>query len=94
MISPILEVWMSLIGLTMGFSGIPQMLTIHKNKSGDNFSVKTWLLIVHGLAWWLYYGTQIGSTAMVLTNSLGVTLNSAMICMVLYYRYKQGEKDA
>jgi len=84
--NPLIELWMSIIGISMSLSGISQVWKIYKTKSSDNVSLILWIIIVHGLMWWLYYGILIGSISLIITNSLGIIIDLLVINMVIKYK--------
>lgn len=81
-----MELWMSLVGISMSIGGLPQAIRMWKRKSSEDISITMWIVIIHGLCWWLYYGIVIGSVSLIVTNSVCLVLDSAVLLMVLKYR--------
>ncbi|GAG83359.1 unnamed protein product, partial [marine sediment metagenome] len=50
------DIWMSLVGISMGLSTVPQIIKIVKRKKSDDISIILWAIILHGLCWWLIKG--------------------------------------
>jgi len=83
-----MEFWMSIVGISMSMCGLPQALLIWKRKSSADISIVLWVVMIHGIAWWLVYGILIGSASLIITNSVGLVLDSVVLGMVIKYRKK------
>lgn len=83
---------MSIVGISMSAGGIPQMYRIWKRKTSSDISIILWLIIVHGIAWWLYYGIRIESISLIVTNSVCLVLDSIILTMVIIYRQGKSNK--
>lgn len=81
-----MELWMSLVGISMSVGGIPQMYRLWKRKTSRDISIFLWVVMIHGLAWWLYYGIKIGSLSLIVTNSVCLVIDSIILTMVIIYR--------
>ncbi len=81
-----LEIWMTIVGTSMALCGIPQMIRIIKRKSSADISIVMWLFIIHGAAWWLYYGTQINSASIIISNIICVSMNLFVLILIIKYR--------
>jgi len=75
----------------MSLSGLPQLYKILKSKSSKGISVYFWVIIIHGMSWWLYYGILLESISIVITNSTGIIINSFVLFFTI--KYKRKEKD-
>jgi len=83
-----MEIWMSIVGISMALSGFPQIYRMWKRKTSDDISITLWVIIIHGIAWWLYYGILIGSISLIITNSVCVVLDSIILVMIIKHRTK------
>lgn len=83
-----MELWMSIVGISMSVGGIPQMYRMWTRKTSDDISIVLWVVMIHGIAWWLYYGITIGSISLIVTNSVCLILDSIILTMVIIYRRK------
>lgn len=81
-----MELWMSLVGISMAVAGIPQIYRMWQRKSSGDVSLIFWLVLVHGIAWWLYYGISIGSTSLIITNSVCLMFDISTVIMIIKYR--------
>ena len=82
----ITEIWMTIIGVSMAASGLPQIIRLLKRKTSDDISLIFFLIIIHGQFWWLWYGFAKSSLSIVLSNSIGILSTSFIIILVLKYR--------
>jgi len=81
-----IELWMSIIGISMALGGIPQILRIKKYKVSKDISIGFWIIIIHGLLWWLYYGISINSISLIITNSVAIIIDLITIGFIIKYR--------
>lgn len=81
-----LELWMSIVGISMSLAGFPQIYRMWKRKTSDDISITLWIIIIHGIAWWLYYGIVIGSISLIVTNSVCLIFDSIVLLFVIKYR--------
>jgi len=79
---------MSIIGISMALSGIPQIYRIFKLKSSKDVSLILWIIICHGIFWWLIYGILINSISIIITNSASLLIDLTVLFMVVKYRRK------
>lgn len=81
-----MELWMSLVGISMSLGGIPQAFRIYTRKASNDISIFLWVILIHGLAWWLYYGILINSISLIVTNSVCLVVDSIVLWLVIKYR--------
>lgn len=86
-----MELWMSIVGISMALGGSPQIYRMWKRKTSDDISLILWIVMTHGIAWWLYYGITIGSTSLIITNSVCIVLDFAILTMIIKYRTKPNQ---
>ncbi len=84
-----IEYWMSAVGVSMCLASIPQGIRIYQRKSSADISLLLWILMLHGIFWWLYYGISIGSTSLIITNSLAAFLDTIVLLLIFKYRQPQ-----
>ena len=80
------ELWMCLIGISMALSGIPQIYKLYKFKSSNDISLILWIIVTHGIFWWLIYGIIINSISIIITNSICLFIDSIILILVVKYR--------
>lgn len=81
-----LEIWMTIVGISMSLGSIPQIFRIIKRKKSDDISVYQWLIVVHGITWWIYYGYTINSVSMVYANFFCLVIYLTLLFFILKYR--------
>lgn len=85
----IIETWMSLIGISMACSTIPQIVKLIKRKSSDDVSLLFWFLILHGQIWWGWYGIITKSICLTITNFVCAIFSTCIIILVAKYKIKK-----
>lgn len=88
-----MEIWMSIVGISMSLAGFPQIYRMWKRKTSDDLSITLWVIVIHGMVWWLYYGMLIGSVSLVITNAVCLVLDSIVLAMIIKYRYRNESKE-
>ena len=73
----------------MSLSGIPQLWKIFKSKSSEGISVIFWIIIIHGMSWWLCYGIILESISIIITNITGIIINSFVLFFTIKYKRKE-----
>jgi len=86
-----METWMSFVGLSMSVGAIPQAIRLWQKKSSEEISLLMWLIVVHGIAWWLYYGITIKSMSLIITNSFCLCIYSIIVTLTILYRLRPGK---
>lgn len=81
-----MELWMSIVGISMSLGGIPQAYRIIKRRSSKDISITLWIILIHGMAWWLYYGITIHSISLIITNSFCLSLDLFILFLVIKYK--------
>ncbi len=54
----------------MSLGVLPQIYRIWKRKTSNDISITLWVVMIHGILWWLYYGITINSISLIVTNSV------------------------
>ena len=74
-------------GLAMALSGFPQVIKIFKRKSAKDIAVSTYLLLEFGAFVWIFYGLEIKSLPVLLSNGVGLIATTlTLIGCYLYGR--------
>ena len=87
-----MEIWMSIVGVSMSLGGLPQIYRMWKRKTSDDISIILWIILIHGMAWWLYYGILMNSVSLIITNSVCLVLDSCVLIMIIKYRRSSRRK--
>ena len=67
----------------MALAGLPQAIKIFKRKSAEDISAITYFIIGIGAVVWVFYGFEIKSFAVIISNALGA-LTSAFVIFEYY----------
>lgn len=78
-------------GIFTSFSMLPQLMKMIKEKKVDDISVVMLLILLTGLALWVYYGILREDWPIILTNSFSFLLNGIII--VLRFKYQRSAKN-
>ncbi|BCS87871.1 SemiSWEET family sugar transporter [Pseudodesulfovibrio sediminis] len=70
-------------------SFVPQVMHTWKTKSVKDISLKMYGLFSFGLCLWLVYGIRIKSLAIILANSITLTLACSILLMKIVFNKKQ-----
>ncbi|MBT3463557.1 hypothetical protein HOD20_05500 [archaeon] len=87
------EIWGIVAGVITTSGYIPQIIQGYKTKSLKDLSYLLNTLMGFGMLMWLVYGISLKSIALIISNTLGVSLNLALIFMKYYYAKKQISKN-
>jgi MtN3 and saliva related transmembrane protein len=80
------EFWMTLVGVSMAFGEVPQIIRIWRRKRSDDVSLVLWFVTLHGLIWWLIYGICKESTCLIIANTMCVILCISLIISIIKFR--------
>lgn len=73
-------------GIFTVISMIPQLVKILKEKKAEQVSVPMIVILLAGLAMWIWYGIVRKDIPLVMTNGFSFLLNSALILFSLKYK--------
>ena len=76
-------------GVLTGASMLPQLIKVLKEKKVSQVSVVMLLLLVSGLALWVWYGFVLEDWPIIITNMFSLLVNIVMI--FLRYRYRNNK---
>ncbi len=78
------------IGLAAGIltasSMLPQIIKTLKEKKADEVSLKMLLVLLTGIALWIYYGIQKKDLPIIATNVFSMLVNITMLVLRIKYR--------
>ena len=69
---------------------IPQILKIHRTKSGQDISGRMFSLFSVGIVLWLIYGILLRSLPLILSNVVTLALSLTIIALKIRYRHRPG----
>ncbi len=69
---------------TLGF--IPQVIKVVKTKDTESISLGMYVMSVAGMSLWLFHGIIQGDLALIIANSLSVTLAGIILVYQLAYK--------
>lgn len=72
-----------------GISMIPQLVKIIKQKKAENVSMGMSVVLICGLALWLWYGVKKHDAPIIATNSFSILTNLLMIYFGIKYKHKK-----
>jgi len=87
------------IGLVAGVlttgAFVPQVWKIYRSKSGKDVSARMFWMLSAGVVLWLFYGIQLQSLPLILTNGVTLVLSLAIIALKIRYSRPRagGERD-
>lgn len=75
----ILESAVTIVGVAMALSGVPQIIKIFQRKSAKDISPTTYITVILGTVIWILYSLQIKNTPLLLSNSIGIIANTTIL---------------
>ena len=72
-----------------GVSMIPQLAKIIKQKKAENVSMGMSVVLICGLALWLWYGIKKTDAPIIATNSFSIFTNILLIYFGIKYKHKK-----
>jgi MtN3 and saliva related transmembrane protein len=73
-------------GILTGISLLPQLIKVIREKKSESVSLVTLIVLLAGLAGWVWYGILKEDWPIIITNSFSFLTNSAIIILSLLYR--------
>ncbi len=73
-------------GILTSSSLLPQLIKIVRDKKAENVSVFFFIILLAGLALWIWYGVTKKDIPIIATNAFSIVINALII--VLSIRYK------
>ncbi len=72
----------------MALSGLPQVIKIFQRKSAGDVSLLTYIIVTLGAVIWIWYGFDIKSTPLIISNIIGFCVTSSVIFACLKFGKK------
>ena len=82
----IIDRWVLAVGIAAPFSMVPQIVQVLVSHTSEGISLTTWVLFTVFALFWLVYGIAHEEVPIIVTNSLWVVGELALIAIVLIYR--------
>ena len=76
-------------GILTGISLFPQLLKMIKEKKATDISLPMLLILLAGLAMWIWYGVLKSDLPIIITNSFSLLMNILILCLNGYYRMRR-----
>lgn len=73
-------------GILTATSLLPQLLKILKEKKADDVSIVMLLVLMAGVALWVYYGILRDDWPIIITNAFSLTLNVVTLFFKVKYK--------
>jgi MtN3 and saliva related transmembrane protein len=73
-------------GVLTGVSMLPQLIKIIREKEADSVSLLMLIVLLAGLAGWVWYGILKNDYPIIITNSFSFLTNLSIIILTLVYR--------
>ena len=71
------------------FCYIPQIVTLLREKTAAGVSLLLWIMSVTAYSTGMVYVISLGAPILILTYSIGLTLSSTILILVIYYKAKE-----
>lgn len=75
-------------GICTGVSLVPQLIKLLREKEAKNISIVMLLILITGLAGWVWYGMLKKDVPIIVTNSFSFVVNAIMIGAAIRYKKK------
>ena len=75
-------------GVLTGISLLPQLIKIIRDKKGETVSLLTLIILLLGLAGWVWYGVLKKDYPIIITNAFSLLTNLAIIILSLRYKHR------
>jgi MtN3 and saliva related transmembrane protein len=72
--------------LLTAISSIPQLIKLIREKKAEAVSVPMFLVLITGLACWIYYGILKEDWILILSNSFSLLINLSVTLLALKYK--------
>ena len=73
-------------GVLTSVSMLPQFFKLLKKKDSTDISIGTLIVLVVGVAGWVYYGILIRDPIIIATNSFSFLVNSLTLMLIIRYK--------
>lgn len=76
-------------GICTGISLVPQLYKIIKEKKAENISYFMLMILITGLAGWVWYGIRKKDLPIIVTNGFSILIN--LLTIIFSARYKENK---
>ncbi len=85
--------WVGLIASTFTtLASLPQLIKIFKDKKAENISLLWVTILIAGLSGWVYYGILLKDYIIMISNLLGVFINTSIAVFAVKFKKQQSGK--
>jgi len=81
-----IEIVMSIVGIIQSLSGIPQIISLLKQKTSVEVSLLTWSIVFGGCCFWTLYGIYLFKISIMLYGISGVLVTGTIVFLTIKYR--------
>ncbi|HTL10647.1 MAG TPA: SemiSWEET transporter [Chitinophagaceae bacterium] len=81
-------------GIFTGISMLPQLIKIIREKKAEDISFVMLLVLMVGLAGWIWYGIRKEDWPLIVTNAFSFTVNALMAFFSFKYKSNTQQKSA
>jgi MtN3 and saliva related transmembrane protein len=74
-------------GICTGISLLPQLIKIIREKKVEDISYVMLIILMTGLAGWVWYGILLGDYPIIITNSFSILVN--LVILILRFKYRE-----
>ena len=86
--------WVGFVAATLTTSAfVPQLRRIVQLKSAHEISLGTFSMYTVGVMLWFVYGASLHSLPMIVSNSLGLVVSIAILCLKVKYDRRGAKKE-
>lgn len=78
-------------GIILGVAPVAQMRLVIARKSSDGISIAYWVILVSAMSLWLAYGIAAQDPAIIVANSVAITVGLVMIAVLVRFRPTVGD---
>ncbi len=79
--------WIGLIASTLTtLAALPQLMKIFKEKKAENISLLWIVILIAGLSGWVVYGILIKDVIVLISNILGVCINTTIAIFTVKFK--------
>ena len=76
-------------GILTSISMLPQVIKTFKEKSSEDLSIVMLLILVGGIACWIYYGILRKDLPIIFTNAFSLLVNITLVILHIKYKDKK-----
>ncbi len=81
-------------GIFTGISMLPQLIKIIREKKAENISFVMLIVLMLGLAGWVWYGIRKEDLPLIFTNSFSFCVNALVVFFSIIYKKSNGSRTS